>query len=170
MSGGSEGPALRTLWEKFFPHRREGVDEHHFLFQHGRAVFDIRREIEHIARRDDALFAGDDVADTAALDHRDLLVRVRMHRRDDAGADAEAAHHQLLAPDHLPLDALGDFFGFDAFPVRRDHFFPLSSPEPVAAKSGCTFTTPNNRSSSSRFAAMNQRKLIAPPGAATFGW
>ena len=56
--------------------------------------------------------------------------------------------------------------------IAARHFFsarPLSRPEPMAANSGCTLTTPYWRSTSSRLAAIIQRKLIAPPGAATFG-
>src|ERR1043166_7573140 len=37
------------------------------------------------------------------------------------------------------------------------------------AFSGCTFTTPNCRSATSRCAAMIHKKLIDPPGAATLG-
>src|SRR5262245_37231459 len=44
-----------------------------------------------------------------------------------------------------------------------------SSPEPPAAYSGCTLTTPYKRSSPSLIAAIIHRKLIWPPGAATFG-
>ena len=47
---------------------------------------------------------------------------------------------------------------------------PCRGPNPCAAKSGCTLTTPYWRSSSSRLAAIIQRKLMAPPGAATLGW
>ena len=47
---------------------------------------------------------------------------------------------------------------------------PGSRPEPLAAYSGCTLTTPNWRSSPSRCAAIIQRKLIEPPGAPTPGW
>ena len=52
------------------------------------------------------------------------------------------------------------------------HFvaFPGSSPDPPAAYSGWTLTTPNCRSIPSRCAAIIQRKLIDPPGAATPGW
>ena len=96
------------------------------------------------------------------------------------GAKSEPADHQPLAPDHLPLDALGDPLAGDRGPVRcgtldgipDSHFFsdrPLSSPEPIAANSGWTLTTPYWRSSSSRLAAIIHRKLIDAPGAATFG-
>lgn len=50
--------------------------------------------------------------------------------------------------------------------LRSDR--PLSSPEPIAANSGWTFTTPYWRSSPSRLAAVIQMKLICAPGAATF--
>src|SRR5437867_9688615 len=46
---------------------------------------------------------------------------------------------------------------------------PLSSPVGDPANSGCTLTTPYCRSSRSRLAAIIHRKLIEPPGAATFG-
>ena len=39
---------------------------------------------------------------------RDLLVRMRVHGRHDARLEAQTADHQLLAPDHLALDAVGD--------------------------------------------------------------
>ena len=51
------------------------------------------------------------------------------------------------------------------------HRFALaaSSPEGIAAKSGWTLTTPYWRSVSSVCAAIIHRKLMEPPGAATFG-
>ena len=54
--------------------------------------------------------------------------------------------------------------------MRERPHRPLSSPVGIAANSGCTLTTPYWRSSRSRFAAIIHRKLIEPPGAATFGW
>src|SRR5215467_12366746 len=47
---------------------------------------------------------------------------------------------------------------------------PASSPDPIAANSGCTLTTPYWRSICSVFAAIIHTKLIGLPGAATLGW
>ncbi len=59
----------------------------------------------------------------------------------------------------------------EAVQRHRRQAFALAAPSPegIAAKSGCTFTTPNWRSVSSVWAAIIHRKLIEPPGAATFG-
>ena len=57
--------------------------------------------------------------------------------------------------------------------ARNAHHLPprdASSPDPLVAYSGCTFTTPNSRSTPSRGAAIIQRKPMDDPGAATFGW
>ena len=48
---------------------------------------------------------------------RDLLVRVRVHGGDDVRREAQPAHHQPLAPDHLALDALGDALDGNRGPV-----------------------------------------------------
>src|SRR5262249_55181373 len=52
---------------------------------------------------------------------RHLLVRMRMRRRLDPWLQAETAHHQLLADDHLPLDAVGDPLYRDAVPVTHQN-------------------------------------------------
>ena len=59
----------------------------------------------------------------------------------------------------------------EAVQRHRRQAFALAAPSPEgsAAKSGCTLTTPNWRSASSGWAAIIHRKLIEPPGAATFG-
>ena len=59
--------------------------------------------------------------------------------------------------------------------LHSDHVISLpelwlcSRPEPAWSKPGCTLTTPNFRSSTSRWAAIIQMKLMLCPGAATFG-
>ena len=55
-------------------------------------------------------------------------------------------------------------------PAPHRSFSSPVEPRTARRNSGCTLTTPNRASSSSRFAAIIQRKLICPPGAATFGW
>ena len=50
-------------------------------------------------------------------------------------------------------------------------YFRLAAPMPESVPNpGCTLTTPNCRSSTSRCAAIIQMKLMLCPGAATFGW
>src|SRR5687768_14963737 len=127
----------------------------------------MRRKVQHVSGRTDALYAVDDVQHATALDNRHLLVLVRVDRRHYSGLNRQPADHQLFADDHLTCNPVGHVLGGDGLPI---HFFPLSRPDPPAANSGCTLTTPNSRSSSSRVAAIIQRKLICPPGAATFGW
>src|SRR5438132_11438559 len=113
-------------------------------------------------------------------------------RRDQKRREAEAADHQILADDHLPLDAFSDLLYGNTGPIQvlsfaeersarrcllfvlgncRHGYFPraASRPDPPAAYSGCTFTTPYWRSSPSRIAAIIHKKLICPPGAATLG-
>ena len=60
----------------------------------------------------------------------------------------------------------------NAVALRRmmSYFREASRPDPAVAYSGCTLTTPNWRSSTSRWAAIIHRKLMEPPGAATLGW
>ena len=67
---------------------------------------------------------------------------IERHRRPAGGGHAGSCHRLALA---------------------------ASSPEGVAAKSGWTLTTPYWRSLSSVCAAIIHRKLMEPPGAATFG-
>src|SRR5579864_4761405 len=103
-----------------------------------------------------------------------------VHGRVDTRRDRKTADHEPFAPDHLAFNALGEALrgmrrpvlvlerGNDRVHGRADR--PLSRPEPSAAKSGWTLTTPYWRSASSTLAAIIQTKLIDPPGAATFGW
>ena len=83
----------------------------------------------------------------------------------------------LLARMHLLTAGGRCFTGADAYVEMaraRAWSRPLawlaSRPEPARSNPGCTFTTPNLRSSTSRCAAIIQMKLMPWPGAATFGW
>src|SRR5262245_4516585 len=167
--------------QKLFANGRKDVDEDDLFVEHRRAVLYVRWKVQHVALRRDALLAVDREADAAAFHDRHLLVRMGVHGRHDPRPESQPADHEAIAPDHLPFDPVGNLLDRHIGPVavlkREDgiaarHFFsdrPLSRPEPMDAKAGCTFTTPYWRSSFSRLAAIIQRKLIAPPGAATFG-
>ena len=56
--------------------------------------------------RRQAIPAGYGEPHRAALDDRDLLVWMRVHLGDHARRDAQPADHQLIAPNHLTLDAV----------------------------------------------------------------
>src|SRR6185503_20854308 len=157
----------------------------------------VRREVQHVARRCDLLFAFDKKSHAPLLDYRDLLVRMIVLRSDQKRLEAETANHHPVADKHLSLDSFGRMLNGNVGPVQMTsnvetvavaipvavifrrgvgHFCFLyflsltaSRPDPLAAYSGCTFTTPYRRSSPSRIAAIIHRKLIWPPGAATFG-
>src|SRR6266511_2733328 len=173
--------AICLLRQKIFAKRREDIDQNDFVIEHRGAVADAGWEMQDVATRGDALVPIDDKAHAALLDDRDLLVRMRMHCCHNVRRKTKAAHHQPLTPDHLTLDTLADVRGRNRRPIdmlELDdrfcllHFFsdrPASRPDGVDANSGCTFTTPYCRSASSRLAAIIQRKLIDPPGAATLG-
>src|SRR5688572_3008259 len=174
------GPMLHR--QEVLAQRREDVDQHDFFVEHRGAVRDARRQLQHVALLEHALLPFDDVAHASALDHRDLLVRVRMHGGHGVRRDDQPAHHHAVAPEQLTLDPLGDPHGGNRGPVGLLHVEdsgvgahrlsarPASRPEGVATKSGCTFTTPYCRSTSSRRAAIIQRKLMGWPGAPTLGW
>src|SRR5215813_14817123 len=94
----SQIPPVQTGWfNEVLAQRREYVDQHDFLVEHGRAVPAPGRKMEHVARLRDPLFVSDDEAHAPALDQRDLLVRVVVRRRDDVRLEAKAADHQSLA-------------------------------------------------------------------------
>ena len=137
-------------------------------------------KVDDVTRRRDVVASLDRESHASTFDEHDLLVRMRVHGGDDAGGERETADHHAIAPHHLPCDALGDPLRRNRGPVPLDdprngrvHRVAVraaSRPDPSAAKSGCTLTTPYWRSTSSRFAAIIQTKLIALPGAPTFGW
>jgi hypothetical protein len=114
-----------------------------------------------------------------------LFVWMIMGRSDEVRRKLKPDHRHILAVDHLAASPVREMFDRDGLPVpmpagfrvqglhRLTHYrfsLPASIPEPPAAYSGCTLTTPNCLSSRSRFAAIIHRKLIDPPGAATLGW
>src|SRR5262245_54661615 len=76
------------------------------------------RKVQHVTSRADTLDAVDDVQHATPLDHGDLLVFVSVYGRDDTRLDREPTDHQLLADNHLPVDAFGDPFGRDGIPVH----------------------------------------------------
>src|SRR5918996_2678437 len=98
-------PGWCGCWQKVLTDRGEDVDQHDLLIEHGRPMFAVRGKVQDIARSRETLLAFDGKADAALFDERDLLVRMGMHRCDGARRDPEAAHHQLVSPDDLPLDA-----------------------------------------------------------------
>src|SRR6186713_307729 len=164
--------SFQPRWQEVLSHRREDVDEHDLLVQHRRAVLDAAWQMQQIAGLEHAVVAFDGVAHATALDHRDLLVRMRVDRRHRMRGNAQAAHHDSIAEEELPFDAFGDPLGWNRAPITLlsvenrigcAHFLsalPASRPDGVVANSGCTLTTPYKRSSSSRLAAIIQRKLM----------
>src|SRR5262249_14546216 len=170
--------------QKILSDRREDIDQHDFLLEHRRPMRHAGSKMQDLARTDDSGRLANREPDAAFLDHRNLLVRMRMNGGVEMRPERQPTDHQLLSDDHLPPDPVGDPLDGHVFPsLRRAGFhrvsgqwhqrgaFPASSPDrPPAAYSGWTFTTPNFRSTSSRCAAIIQRKLIGLPGAATFGW
>ena len=81
-------------------------------------------------------------------------------RRPDPGA---RARHQRA----LPVEAK-EIGGHRA--IARRYFWLASRPDPAWSNPGWTLTTPNLRSTTSRWAAIIQMKLIPWPGAETLGW
>src|SRR5207253_2107549 len=102
-------------------------------------------------------------SEAAAQSARDVVLaaalpRLKRARRGDAAVAGIESQHHLAEGDEIVARGFFDL-----------HLRDASSPDPPCAYSGCTFTTPNWRSSPSRIAAIIQRKLIVPPGAETFG-
>jgi hypothetical protein len=56
-------------------------------------------------------------AHTAPLYYRDLFVRMLVSRRVHVWLEAQAANHELLSDDHLPLDPLADALDGYAPPI-----------------------------------------------------
>src|SRR6185503_12741095 len=122
------------------------------------------------ARRRDLLLALDEEPHTAALNDRHLLVRVIVLRSHEKRLESETTDHHAVTDEHLSFDAVGRVLNGDIGPVQMSrevetvtvtvavpvvlrrggrharflYFLSLtaSSPEPLAAYSGCTFTTP----------------------------
>src|SRR5687767_5999717 len=184
--------------QKIFAQGRKNIDQHHFLVHHRRAVPALRRKMKHVARLRDALVPFDEEPHPALLYDRHLLVRMVVLRRHQKWLETKAANHHLMAHQHLALDSVSHLLDGNVGPVQVPgeticgavavtravsiwvggivrHFcfyflsLTASRPDPLAAYSGCTFTTPYKRSSPSLIAAIIHRKLICPPGAATFG-
>ncbi len=84
-------------------------------------------------------------------------------------APASASPTAMPAPRPLCEPVTSAFFPFKLNAIEV-HLRLASRPDPPPPKLGCTFTTPNWRSSFSRCAAMAHRNTIRWPGTATLGW
>src|SRR5215216_7523169 len=73
--------------------------------------------MQHVALASDPLAVAYGEADAAALDERDLLMRVIVRGGFDVRREAQATNHQLVPDDHLPLDAVAYAFYGHALPI-----------------------------------------------------
>src|SRR6185369_3905690 len=131
---------------------------------------DVRREVKHVACRRNLFFAFDEEPHAAALDDGHLFVWMVVFRSDEIRLEAKPADHHSVADKHLALDAFRRMVDRNVGPVqmaskvetvaitiavpvvfRRGvrhspllYFLSLtaSRPDPPAAYSGCTLTTP----------------------------
>jgi hypothetical protein len=95
-------------FEKVLSQRRENIDQHNLFIQHSRAMPAAGREVQHIARLSNSFLVAYNEAHTASLYYRDLFVRMLVGRRVHVGLKAQAANHELVSDDHLPLDPFAD--------------------------------------------------------------
>src|SRR6185295_6644216 len=147
--------------------------------------------MQHVTGGRDLFLAFDEETHAPALDDRHLLVWMIVLGSHQKRLVTKTTDHHAVADEHLSLDSLGRVLDGNLGPVQMlsevgtvavavvlrksgRHFVSFyflsltaSRPDPPAAYSGCTFTTPYRRSSPSLIAAIIQRKLICPPGAAT---
>src|SRR6266536_1812342 len=92
-------------FKEVLPHWREDVDEYNLFIHHGGAMPAVRWEMEHVARRSDALSSFDEETYLPTHDNRHLFVRVFMLGCDQKRGEAKTDNHQVLAHHHLSLDA-----------------------------------------------------------------
>src|ERR1044072_6045559 len=111
------------------------------------------------------LFAFDEKSHAALFEASHLLLRTIVFRSHEERIETETTNHHPVADKHLPLDPLGRMLDGNVGPVQmtsemgtmpvavmfrrgvgHNFFYFLSltasRPEPPAAYSGCTFTTP----------------------------
>src|ERR1700752_863486 len=126
--------------------------------------------MQHVAGRRGLLFAFNKKSHTPLLDDRHLLVRMIVLGSYQKRLEAETANHHAVADKHLSLDSLRRMLNGNLGPIQMTgkvepvavtvsittvfrrgvgHFCFLyflsltaSRPDPPAAYSGCTFTTP----------------------------
>ncbi len=94
-----------VLAQKIFPDRRKDVDQNYFLVQHSRTMPGARREMEHVTGLSNALLVADSEEGPATFDQGHLFVGMIVGRRDDVRRQPQPADHDVLADNHLPLDA-----------------------------------------------------------------
>jgi hypothetical protein len=94
------------LGKEILSNGREDIDENYFLIEHGCTVPRTRWEVEHVACLNHPLLFADGKQHAAALNQRHLLMWVIVCGRDNVWGNTQATDHQVLANDHLPVNAL----------------------------------------------------------------
>src|SRR5437763_1172195 len=149
----ARAPADAVVVDPAQPGEIAAALQHEVFDQAPNSVVDERSD-DGGAHAEAAAQAARDVVLAAPLPH---LERARGGYAAVAGIEPQ---HHFAEADQVVAGARG---------VTNLHRRDASNPDPPAAYSGCTLTTPNCRSSPSRMAAIIQRKLMAPPGAETLG-
>ena len=114
---------------KLFAARREDVEQHDFLVEHGRPMPEAARKIENVAGAKRPVSAvAEHKADAALLDDRHLFVNVVVRRGRDSWRKGQAADHQRVAIGHLADDTIAQLFFRDGVPVPRLMELHLADP------------------------------------------
>lgn len=74
-------------------------------------------KVQHIARLGNSFLVAHDEAHAAPLDYRDLFMRMLVSGRIHVRLKAQAANHELVSDDHLPLDPIADALDGYAVPI-----------------------------------------------------
>gem|GEM_PF-5504056 len=98
--------AGQLVKQNVFAEGCENIEQDDFFIEHGRAMPAAGRKMENISSLRDSFHFFDYEKHTAALNQRELLMRVLMRRSDNMRGKAQPANHHLLADNYLPLDPI----------------------------------------------------------------